>query len=232
MKARALARACMLAAPLAAWPACAAELPASSAQVDSFLLLGLIPFVPAALLMMTGFTRILIVFSLIRQALGLSSTPSNQILIGLSLILALCAMEPVMDDVNKVAWEPWRQGEITLFEAGSKALTPLRGFMVRQIRPEALEVLYPHSKPPKIEDASTLKITGAFALSELRTGFEIGVLIFVPFLIIDVLVASILMSLGMMMLSPTMISLPLKLLVFVMVDGWVLVAGGLLGSFQ
>ena len=233
MSARALARGAMFASAFAlAAPALAAESAAASSQADAFLLLGLLPFIPAALLMMTGFTRILIVFSLIRHALGLTTTPSNQILIGLSLILALCAMEPVVQAVDSSAWQPWRKGEINLMQAGERALPPLRGFMTRQIRPQSLEVLYPHGKAPKIEEASTLKITGAFALSELRTGFEIGVLIFVPFLIIDVLVASILMSLGMMMLSPTMISLPLKLLIFVMVDGWVLVAGGLLGSFQ
>jgi flagellar biosynthetic protein FliP len=201
-------------------------------QADAFLLLGLIPFIPAALLMMTGFTRILIVFSLIRHALGLTTTPSNQILIGLSLILTLCAMQPVMDKIEIEAWNPWRKGEISLLDASEKASIPLRGFMTRQIRPEAFTVLYPHTAAPKLDEAPLTKIAGAFALSELRTGFEIGILVFIPFLIIDILVASVLMSLGMMMLSPTMISLPLKLLVFVLVDGWVLIAGGLLGSFQ
>jgi flagellar biosynthetic protein FliP len=223
------ASATAVAAPAAA-PAVAVASPSLS-QADAFLLLGLLPFVPAALLMMTAFTRIIIVFSLIRQALGLSTTPSSQILIGLSFILTLCVMEPVIGQIEQTSWKPWRLGEITLFDAGDRAMVPLREFMTNQIRPEALAVLYPRGPAPKIDDASMIKVTGAFALSELRTGFEIGILIFVPFLIIDVLVASILMSLGMMMLSPTMISLPLKLLVFVMIDGWVLVAGGLLGSF-
>ena len=205
---------------------------AAMSQADAFLLLGLIPFIPAALLMMTGFTRILIVFSLIRHALGLTTTPSNQILIGLSLLLTLCAMQPTIDKIESEAWAPWRKGETSLLDASQKATGPLREFMVRQIRPEAYAVLYPHTKPPQLNDAPLTTIAGAFALSELRTGFEIGILVFIPFLIIDILVASILMSLGMMMLSPTMISLPLKLLVFVLVDGWVLVAGGLLGSFQ
>lgn len=209
-----------------------ADATVSVSQPDAFLLLGLLPFLPAALLMMTGFTRILIVFSLIRHALGLTTTPSNQILIGLSLILTLCAMEPVMMKIDEAAWTPWRKGEISLLDASTQGAKPLREFMIKQIRPEAYNVLYPHSTPPKIEEATMMKIAGAFALSELRTGFEIGILVFIPFLIIDVLVASILMSLGMMLLSPTMISLPLKLLVFVLVDGWVLVAGGLLGSFQ
>lgn len=216
-------------ATLAAEPASAGS---AMSQADAFLLLGLIPFIPAALLMMTGFTRILIVFSLIRHALGLTTTPSNQILIGLSLLLALCSMQPVVDKIEAVAWTPWRKGEMSLLDAGQKATGPLREFMVRQIRPEAYAVLYPHAKPPQLADAPLTKIAGAFALSEVRTGFEIGILVFIPFLVIDILVASILMSLGMMMLSPTMISLPLKLLVFVLVDGWVLIAGGLLGSFQ
>lgn len=204
---------------------------ATTSQADAFLLLGLLPFIPAALLMLTGFTRILIVFSLIRHALGLSTTPSNQILIGLAIILTFCAMEPVVEKIDSASWQPWRKGEISLLEATTKATPPLREFMTKQIRPEAYTVLYPNAAPPKIEDASFIKIAGAFALSELRTGFEIGILIFIPFLIIDILVASVLMSLGMMMLSPTMISLPLKILIFVLVDGWVLIAGGLLGSF-
>lgn len=211
----------------------AAEANLGVSQADSFLILGLIPFIPAALLMMTGFTRIIIVFSLIRHALGLSTTPSNQILIGLALILTFSAMEPVVNKIEISAWTPWRKGEITLLDASEKSVAPLREFMIKQLRPETLAVMYPHGKPPaKVEEASLAKLTGAFALSELRTGFEIGVLVFVPFLVIDILVASILMSLGMMMLSPTMISLPLKLLVFVLVDGWVMIAGGLLGSFQ
>lgn len=205
--------------------------PATASQADAFLLLGLLPFIPAALLMLTGFTRILIVFSLIRHALGLSTTPSNQILIGLAIILTFCVMEPVVDKIDSSAWQPWRKGEISLLDATTKATPPLREFMIKQIRPEAYTVLYPNSIAPKIEEASFIKVAGAFALSELRTGFEIGILIFIPFLIIDILVASVLMSLGMMMLSPTMISLPLKILIFVLVDGWVLITGGLLGSF-
>ena len=201
-------------------------------QADAFLLLGLIPFIPAALLMLTGFTRIIIVFSLIRHALGLTSTPSNQILIGLSIILTLCAMEPIVNQIDQNSWQPWRKGEISLLEAADKATPPLREFMIKQIRPDTLSVLYPNTPVPKTEDIPLLKIAGAFSLSELRTGFEIGILIFIPFLVIDILVASILMSLGMMMLSPTMISLPLKLLLFVLVDGWVLIAGGLIGSFS
>jgi len=203
----------------------------TASQADAFLLLGLLPFIPAALLMLTGFTRILIVFSLIRHALGLSTTPSNQVLIGLAIILTFCAMEPVVDKIDVAAWNPWRKGEISLLDATSKATPPLREFMIKQIRPEAYTVLYPNTPAPKIEEASFIKVAGAFALSELRTGFEIGILIFIPFLIIDILVASVLMSLGMMMLSPTMISLPLKILIFVLVDGWVLITGGLLGSF-
>ena len=204
---------------------------ASLPQADAFLLLGLIPFIPAALLMLTGFTRIIIVFSLIRHALGITSTPSNQILIGLSIILTLCAMEPVVQQIEQSSWQPWRKGEISLLEATEKATPPLRSFMAKQLRPDTLAVLYPNGTPPKIEEVPLIKIAGAFSLSELRTGFEIGILIFIPFLIIDILIASILMSLGMMMLSPTMISLPLKLLLFVLVDGWVLVSGGLIGSF-
>ena len=140
-------------------------------------------------------------------------------------------MEPVVQQIEQSSWQPWRKGEISLLEATEKATPPLRSFMAKQLRPDTLAVLYPNGTPPKIEEVPLIKIAGAFSLSELRTGFEIGILIFIPFLIIDILIASILMSLGMMMLSPTMISLPLKLLLFVLVDGWVLVSGGLIGSF-
>lgn len=200
-------------------------------QADTLLVIGTLPFIPAALLLMTGFTRILIVLSLLRHALGLQTTPPNQVIIGLSLILTFCVMQPALDTINKEALTPWRSGEITIFEAAERTTAPLRSFMEHQVRAESIDVFYPQEKKPEIKDIPLMKLTGAFALSELKTGFEIGVLVFVPFLVIDIIISSILMSLGMMMLSPSLISLPLKVLIFVLIDGWNLIAGGLLGSF-
>lgn len=204
-----------------------------STQADTLLFLGLIPFLPAALLLMTGFTRILIVLSLLRHAIGLQTTPPNQIIIGLALILTVFVMQPTMTSIYEDSITPWRNGSITAFEAIESSVPHLREFMEKQVRKETLDVFYANQSPPdKLSDIPLLHLTGAFALSELKTGFEIGVLIFIPFLIIDLIVASVLMSLGMMMLSPALISLPLKILIFVLIDGWSLIAGGLIGSFS
>lgn len=213
-------------------PAQAAETLSLSTQADTLLLVGIIPFIPAMLLLMTSFTRILIVLSLIRHALGLQTTPPTQILVGLALVLSATVMEPTISQINTVAWTPWRNNEISAMDAAAKASQPLRSFMQRQVRAETVEVFYPSEKAPTLDQVPFMKLTGSFVLSELKTGFEIGLLIFVPFLIIDLIVASILMSLGMMMLSPVMVSLPIKILIFVLADGWALIAGGLIGSFS
>lgn len=207
-----------------------------SAQADSLLILGAVPFIPAVLLLMTGFTRIIIVLSLARQALGLQTTPPNQVLIGLALALTATAMQPVIAKIDEQAFKPWRAGSIDAISAAEQATGPLREFMSKQVRPETLAVFVPPNATPEASLAITtnpplMTLAGAFALSEMKTAFEISLLIFIPFLLIDLIVSSILMSLGMMMLSPAMVSLPLKILVFVLADGWALLAGGLVGSF-
>lgn len=207
-----------------------------SAQADSLLILGALPFLPAVFLLMTGFTRIIIVLSLARQALGLQTTPPNQVLIGLALALTATAMQPVMAKIDEQAFKPWRAGSIDAMTAAEKATEPLRQFMSKQVRPETLAVFVPPNATAAESLAMTtepplMTLTGAFALSEMKTAFEISLLVFIPFLLIDLIVSSILMSLGMMMLSPAMVSLPLKILVFVLADGWALLAGGLVGSF-
>lgn len=223
-------------AALAAAPLARAQGITVSAQADSLLILGAVPFIPAVLLLMTGFTRIIIVLSLARQALGLQTTPPNQVLIGLALALTATAMQPVMDRIDEQAFKPWRAGSINAMDAAERATVPLRDFMSKQVRPETLAVFVPPNATPEASLAITtnpplMTLTGAFALSEMKTAFEISLLVFIPFLLIDLIVSSILMSLGMMMLSPAMVSLPLKLLVFVLADGWALLAGGLVGSF-
>ena len=184
--------------------------------------------------MMTSFTRIIIVLSILRQALGLQQTPPNQVLIGLSLFLTMFVMRPYVDQINQQAITPYAAGQIPIEKAISTSGDVLHGFMVRQVRQTDLKLFADLAHAPKFDKPADIPFTilmPAFVTSELKTAFQIGFLIFLPFLVIDLVVASTLMALGMMMLSPTIISMPFKLLLFVLVDGWALTMGSLAGSF-
>ncbi|WP_409421727.1 flagellar type III secretion system pore protein FliP [Pseudaeromonas sp. ZJS20] len=194
-------------------------------------LLGLLP---SLLLMMTSFTRIIIVLAILRQALGLQSSPPNRVLLGIALTLTLLIMRPVWQTVYTEAFLPYDQGSLTLEQALDKAEVPVRRFMLRQIRESDLEqVLRIADEPLTLtpEQVPFGVLLPAFVLSELSTAFQIGFMLFIPFLVIDLVVASVLMAMGMMMLSPLVISLPFKLMVFVLVDGWALTVGSLAASF-
>lgn len=189
---------------------------------------------PAFLMMMTAFTRIIIVLAILRQAIGLQTTPSNQIILGLSIFLTIFIMQPVLQRVNSDALQPYLSEKITSVEALQRASQPFRGFMLKQTR-EADIALFMHiSHTPKVATPAQVPffvLTPAFVTSELKTAFQIGFVLFIPFLIIDLVVASVLMAMGMMMLSPVIISLPFKIMLFVLVDGWALVIGSLASSF-
>jgi flagellar biosynthesis protein FliP len=203
--------------------------------VQILLLLTLITLLPGALLMLTGFTRILIVLGFVRNALGTPSTPPNQILIGMSLFLSLFVMAPTLKQVNEVAVKPYTAKKISVQAAIDRGQEPLRTFMFKQTRDSdlALFVKLGHLDRPKTRaDIPTHVLVPAFMISELKTAFQIGFLIYLPFLIIDLVVSSTLMSMGMMMLPPVLISLPFKILLFVLVDGWHLVVQSLVQSFH
>lgn len=206
----------------------------SSEAVNLYLLLFIIALVPSFLVLTSSFTRTIIVLSFTRNALGTQQSPPNQVLLGLALFLSLFVMRPVYQEVNDEALQPMLAGDITREESFARAEEPIKDFMLEQTRTTDLELfveLSGDSYPEDPEDLSLFTVIPAFAISELRTAFTIGFLIFIPFLVIDIVVASILMSMGMFMLSPVMISLPFKLLLFVMVDGWYLVVESLIGSF-
>lgn len=206
----------------------------TSEVVNLYLLLFLIALIPSFLVLTTSFTRTIIVLSFTRNALGTQQSPPNQVLIGLALFLSVFVMRPVYQEVNEQALQPMLAGEITREESLDIAEEPIKMFMLDQTRTTDLELFVQLSGddfPEDPEDLSLFTVIPAFAISELRTAFTIGFLIFIPFLVIDIVVASILMSMGMFMLSPVMISLPFKLLLFVMVDGWYLVVESLIGSF-
>ena len=203
-------------------------------SLQILLLMSLLTVLPSLLLMMTSFTRIIIVLSILRHALGLQQTPPNQVLVGLSLFLSLFVMQPVISEVNRVAITPYGQEQIDIGEAVSRSGTALHGFMMKQTRKTDLMMFAKIAKAPTYaspKDVPFSILLPAFVTSELKTAFQIGFLIFLPFLVIDLIVASALMSLGMMMLSPTIISMPFKLLLFVLVDGWALTMGSLASSF-
>jgi len=192
-------------------------------------------FLPALLLAGTSFTRIIIVLTLLRQALGLTQTPPNQILIGLALYLTFFVMSPVMSSVNQTALQPLLDNKISVTEAAERASHPLKSFMLKQTRADDLGMFVKMGGDetyPTAEDVPLRFVTPAFLTSELRAAFQIGFLIFLPFLVIDIVVAAVMMSLGMMLLSPVTVSLPLKLMVFVLVNGWVLVIGSLVQGFH
>ncbi len=203
-------------------------------SLQTLILLTSLTFLPAVLLMMTAFTRIIIVLSLLRQALGTLQSPPNQVLIGLSLFLTFFVMAPVFDRINTVAVQPYLADQINVVEAMEKGAVPLREFMLRQTRQEDIALFARLAQVPPMagpEEVPMRVLVPAFVISELKTAFQIGFVIFIPFLIIDMVVASVLMSMGMMMLSPVTISFPFKLMLFVLVDGWNLIIGSLVQSF-
>lgn len=205
-----------------------------SLSLQILVLMSLLTVLPSLILMMTSFTRIIIVLSILRQALGLQQTPPNQVLVGLALFLSLFVMRPAVDQINATAFKPYGAGQITIEEAVTRAGTVLHGFMAKQTRQADLKLFADLAKAPPFAKAADIPFSimlPAFVTSELKTAFQIGFLIFLPFLIIDLVVASTLMALGMVMLSPMIVSMPFKLLLFVLVDGWALTMGSLAGSF-
>jgi len=205
-----------------------------SVPIQTLLFFTALSFLPAVLLMMTGFTRIVIVLSLMRQALGTQAAPPNQVVVGLSLFLTFFVMSPTIDKVYSEAYQPYAENKISFQEALTRGEVPMRAFMLKQTR-QADVMLF--AKLAKIDagvktaDVPFKVLVPAFVTSELKSAFQIGFLIFIPFLIIDMIVASVLMSLGMMMLSPVLVSLPFKLMLFVLADGWNLLLGSLAASF-
>lgn len=205
-----------------------------SLSVQTLLMLTALSFLPAVLLMMTSFTRIIIVFSLLRHALGTQTSPPNQVLVGLALFLTFFIMSPVLDKVYQEAWVPLSENRIQFDEALTRASGPMKAFMLRQVREPDLSLFSKLANTPKVDRAADLPmrvIVPAFVTSELKTAFQIGFIVFIPFLIIDMVVASVLMSMGMMMMSPPMVALPFKIMLFVLVDGWGLIIASLVNSF-
>lgn len=203
----------------------------TAGTIQIIILLTILTISPSILIMTTCFTRFIIVFSFVRKALSLQTVPPNQVLIGLSLFLTFFVMSPIFTEIKTEAYDPFAKGEIQQEEAFNRAMDPLRDFMLKQVRTKDLALFVDMSK---IEDVKTYKdvptsaLIPAFVLSEIKTGFEIGFLLFLPFIVIDMVVSSVLMSLGMMMLPPVMISMPFKILLFIMVDGWNLLVEKLL----
>ena len=205
-----------------------------SVPIQTLLFFTALSFLPAVLLMMTGFTRIVIVLGLLRQALGTQAAPPNQVIVGLSLFLTFFVMGPTIDKVYAEAWQPYSENKIPFDEALKRGEKPMREFMLKQTRQSDVMLF---SRLAKIDPATPAAevpfkvLVPAFVTSELKSAFQIGFLIFIPFLIIDMVVASVLMSLGMMMLSPVLVALPFKLMLFVLADGWNLLLGSLAASF-
>lgn len=199
-----------------------------------FFLITVLSLAPGLLIMTTSFTRVVVVLSFLRSAIGTQQAPSNQIVIAMALFLTFYIMSPVWQQINTQAFKPYKAGQITQEQALEKAVAPVRKFMLSQVREKDLALFLSLSKMPRpknAEDIPTLTIVPAFMISELQTAFQIGFLIYIPFLVVDMVVASVLMSMGMMMLPPVMISLPFKILLFILVDGWALVIGSIVKSF-
>ena len=203
--------------------------------LQALFIMTALSLIPAFIMMMTSFTRIIVVLSILRQAIGLQQSPSNQILVGVSLFLSLFIMTPVFDEINVRALQPYLDEEMTSMEAFEQAKGPMRAFMLSQTRVKDLETFVSIAgQEDKYADPTEVPLNiliPAFVTSELKTAFQIGFMLFIPFLIIDLVVASILMAMGMMMLSPMIVSLPFKLMLFVLVDGWNLIFGTLATSF-
>jgi flagellar biosynthesis protein FliP len=206
-----------------------------SLTIQTLLLLTAMTFIPPAILMMTSFTRIVIVMSLLRHAMGTQTAPPNQIIVGLSLFLTFFIMSPTLDRVYTEAYVPLSENRINVMQAGERALEPMRAFMLKHTREADIAMFAGVAKVEKIatpEDIPLRILIPSFVISELKTAFQIGFILFIPFLIIDMVVASILMAMGMMMMSPVMVALPFKLMLFVLVDGWHLIIGSLVQSFN
>jgi flagellar biosynthetic protein FliP len=205
-----------------------------SLPVQTLLAFAALSFLPAVLLLMTSFTRIVIVLSLLRQALGLQTTPPNQVIVGLSLFLTLFVMGPTLDRIYQEAYRPYTEQKMNFETAVDRGSDPLRTFMLRQTRESDLGLFARIAKvdAKTAPDRMPMRVLiPAFVTSELKTAFQIGFLVFIPFLIVDLIVASVLMSMGMMMLSPVLVALPFKLMLFVLADGWTLLVGSLVASF-
>jgi flagellar biosynthesis protein FliP len=206
-----------------------------TSSLSIILLITVLSIAPAILVLMTSFTRIVVVLGFVRSSLGTQQMPPNQVLIGLALFLTLFVMSPTLTTINEVAVQPYIKGEITQTEALDKASVPMKKFMYSHTRTKDLQLFMGYTKmekPKSYEDIPLSVMVPAFAISELKTAFQMGFMIFIPFLIIDIVVSSVLMAMGMMMLPPVMISLPFKILLFVLVDGWYLIVKSLLVSFN
>jgi flagellar biosynthetic protein FliP len=206
-----------------------------SVTLQILFLMTILSLAPALLILTTSFTRIIVVFHFLKQAMGTPQMPPSQVLIGLALFLTFFVMAPVWNKVNDKALQPYLKKNLTLEEAYLKGVEPIREFMFKQTREEDLGLflnLAKTEKPNNRADVPTYVLIPAFAISELRVGFQIGFVLFIPFLIIDLIVSSVLMSMGMMMLPPIMISVPFKILLFILVDGWHLIVSSLISSFQ
>lgn len=207
----------------------------ASITLQLVFLMTILSLAPGILMLMTPFTRIVVVMGFVKRALGAQTVPPNQIIVGLSLVLTWFVMQPQITQVNDTALQPYLAQQIGYKEALEKGMKPMRAFMLRQCGENELSVMVRVSKSPRpatVDDIPSAVLIPAFVMSELKTAFVIGFLIYLPFLVIDMVVASVLMSLGMMMLPPVMVSLPLKLILFVLVDGWTLITQGLVTSFK
>ncbi|MEJ7617240.1 MAG: flagellar type III secretion system pore protein FliP [Pyrinomonadaceae bacterium] len=205
----------------------------STMPVQVLVLLTLLSFIPAILISMTCFTRLIVVFHFLRQAMGSPEAPNNQVLLGLSLFITLFVMAPVLTRVNAEALQPMLAGQITQTDAIARALIPLRSHMLKHTRERDLALfirLSGNARPRTADDVPTVALIPAYMISELKTAFQIGFVLFIPFLVIDMAVSSVLLSMGMMQLPPVIVSMPLKILLFVMVDGWYLIVGSLVKS--
>jgi flagellar biosynthetic protein FliP len=232
----------LAAAPVQGWPIPTVKIGVGEAKdpgevtvlIQILILLTVLSLAPAILIMMTSFTRLVVVFSFIRQALGTNQMPPNQLLIGLALFLTFFIMTPVYQTIHDKAWVPYQQKKITQSQALDEALKPVRQFMFKQTREKDLALFVQMARmarPKNQEEIPTTVLLPAFMISELKTAFQIGCILYIPFLIVDMVVSSVLLSMGMMMLPPVMISLPFKVLLFVLVDGWNLLVGSLVKSF-
>ncbi len=212
----------------------------SSTTIDLVILITILSLAPSILVMLTCFTRIIISFSLLRNAMGVQQTPPNQVMIGLALFLTLFIMNPVIQEMNEVAYVPYKNGEYTSVEAIQQASKPLKKWMLKNTSNDSMDFflgltgteIQAETEEEFLEEISFVTVVPAFVLSEIKIGFEIGFLLYIPFLVIDIIVSTILMSMGMMMLPPTAVSIPFKLLLFILCDGWTLLIGSLVTGFN
>ena len=212
----------------------------SSTTIDLVILITILSLAPSILVMLTCFTRIIISFSLLRNAMGVQQTPPNQVMIGLALFLTLFIMTPVLNEMNEVAYVPYKNGEYTSVEAVQAASVPLKEWMLKNTSNDSMDFflgltgteIQAETEEEFLEEVSFVVVVPAFVLSEIKIGFEIGFLLYIPFLVIDIIVSTILMSMGMMMLPPTTVSIPFKLLLFILCDGWTLLVGSLVTGFN